>query len=44
MEDCIESLEEAKVFTTLDALWGYWKVPIAKLDRDKTNFNIHIGT
>ena len=24
MEDCIDSLGEARLFTTLDALWGYW--------------------
>ena len=44
MEDCIDSLGEARVFSTLDALWGYWQVPIAEEDRDKTTFTTHLGT
>ena len=43
MEDCIDSLGEARLFTTLDALWGYWQVPIAERDLDKTTFTSHIG-
>ena len=35
MDDCIDSLAGAKVFSTLDALWGYWQVPIAEEDRVK---------
>jgi len=44
MDDCIDSLSTAKVFTLLDALWGYWQVPIAEQDRDKTTFTSHMGT
>ena len=44
MDDCIDSLAGAKVFTLLDALWGYWQVPIAEKDRDKTAFTSHMGT
>ena len=44
MEDCIDSLGEARLFTTLDALWGYWQVPIAERDRDRTTFTSHMGT
>ena len=44
MEDCIDSLGEARLFTTLDALWGYWQVPIAERDRVKTTFTSHMGT
>ena len=44
MDDCIDSLGHAKVFSILDALWGYWQIPIAKEDRDKTTFTIHVGT
>ena len=44
MEDCIDSLGEARLFTTLVALWGYWQVPIAERDRDKTTFTSHMGT
>lgn len=43
MDECIDSLGEAKVFTTLDANWGYWQVPVAPKDRDKTAFVCHAG-
>ena len=44
MEDCIDSVREALLFKTLDALWGYWQVPIAERDRDETTFSSHMGT
>ena len=44
MDDCIDSLSHAKVFSMLDALWGYWQIPIAEKDRDKTTFTSHVGT
>lgn len=44
MDDCIDSLGEAKIFSTLDANWGYWQIPIAEEDRDKTTFTSHVGT
>ena len=44
MDDCIDSLSHAKVFSMLDALWGYWQIPIAEEDRDKTTFTSHVGT
>ena len=44
MEDCIDSLGEARLFTTLDALWGYWQVPIVERDTDNTTFTSHMGT
>jgi len=44
MDDCIDSLSEANVFTLLDALWGYWQIPLAECDRDKTTFTSHLGT
>ena len=44
MDDCIDSLSEAKVFTLLDALWGYWQVPLGEEDKDKTTFTTHMGT
>ena len=40
-DDCIDSLAGAKVFTLLDTLWGYWQVPIAEEDREKTAFTSH---
>ncbi len=36
MDDCIDSLGGAKVFSTLDCNSGYWRIPIAEEDRDKT--------
>ena len=44
MDDCIDSLSHAKIFSMLDALWGYWKIPIADEDRDKTTLTSHVGT
>ena len=35
---------DAAVFTTLDCNSGYWQVPIAPEDRDKTTFTTHLGT
>lgn len=43
MDECIDSLGEASVFTTLDANSGYWQVEIAPGDRDKTTFTCHEG-
>ena len=43
MDECIDSLGEATVFTTLDANSGYWQVEIAPEDRDKTTFTCHEG-
>jgi hypothetical protein len=36
MDDCIESLGDARVFYTLDANAGYWKIRLSKDDREKT--------
>ncbi len=44
MDECIDSLGEATVFTTLDAYAGYWQLPIKKEDRHKTAFVCHTGT
>lgn len=44
MEDCIDSLGDTKVFTTLESLWLYFQVPFDEKDRDKTTFSSHIGT
>ena len=41
MGDCLDSLGKAKWFTTLDCNSGYWQVPIAEEDRDKTAFVSH---
>jgi hypothetical protein len=38
MNECIESLGEAVVFTTLDCNSGYWQIPVDPADREKTAF------
>jgi len=43
MDECIDSLGEAKVFSTLDCNAGYWQVLIADGDREKTAFVCHKG-
>ena len=43
MEDCLDSLGEAKYFTTLDCNSGYWKIPVSEEDRSKTAFTCHEG-
>ena len=43
MDECIDSLGDATVFTTLDCNSGYWQVEIAEEDRDKTTFASHCG-
>lgn len=44
LDDCIDILEDASVFITLDANFGYWQIPISARDRDKTCFTTHRGT
>ena len=44
IDDCIDSLGDAVIFTTLDANAGYWQIPVAPEDRDKTTFTCHKGT
>lgn len=44
MDQCIDSLRYAKVLTTLDAYYGYWKLSIKSEDKHKTTFTCHAGT
>ena len=44
MDECIDSLGDAVIFTTLDCNSGYWQVAVAEEDRDKTTFTCHSGT
>lgn len=41
MHECIYSLREGKVFTTLHAYSGYWHIPIRKENKAKTAFVGH---
>ena len=43
MDDCIDSLGDAKFFSTLDANSGYWQVPMRESDIEKTAFVTHDG-
>ena len=44
MDECIDSLGSATVFTTLDCNSGYWQLPVATKDQDKTTFTCHAGS
>ena len=44
MDDCLDSLGTANIFSTLDADSGYWQLKVAEEDRDKTSFTSHRGT
>lgn len=44
MDECIDFMGEANVFSMLDSNAGYWKIPVALEDQDKTIFTCHEGT
>ena len=44
MDDCVDFLGEASVFSMLDCNSGYWQIPVAVEDQDKTTFTCHDGT
>ena len=44
IDDCLDSLGDAEIFTTLDCNAGYWQVPEALEDREKTTFTAYLGT
>ena len=44
IDDCLESLGDAEIFTTLDCNAGYWQVPVAPEDHDKTSFTSYLET
>lgn len=44
MEECIDSLSDAKYMSMLDCNWGYWKIPLKTLYRDKNTLEFHSGT
>jgi len=43
MDECIDSLGEATIFSTLDCNAGHWQVAIAPEDRENTAFVCHAG-
>ena len=44
IDECLDSLGDATIFTTLDASSGYWQATVAPEDRDKTTFTTFMGT
>jgi Reverse transcriptase (RNA-dependent DNA polymerase) len=43
MDECIDSLGDAKIFTTLDCNSGYLQITVRPEDREKTTFTSHEG-
>ena len=43
MDECIDSLGDARVFSTLDCNAGYWQIPVAEEDKYLTAFKCHTG-
>ena len=43
IEECIDSLAGKKWFCTLDMNAGYWQIPVAEEDKDKTAFITRYG-
>jgi len=44
MDDCLDSMGDAKFFSTLDCNAGYWQIPVAKEDKHLTACTTHVGT
>ena len=44
IDECIDSLGDAQIFSTLDANPGYWQSPSAREGKEKTTFTTHFGT
>lgn len=44
IDEYINSLGEANIFTTMVASNGYWQASIAPQDVKKTSFVFHVGT
>jgi Reverse transcriptase (RNA-dependent DNA polymerase) len=43
MDECIDSLGDATIFSTLDCNSGYWQISVHPDDQDKTTFTSHEG-
>ena len=44
IQDIFDSLQGAKIFSTLDLFSGYWQIPVHPNSVDKTSFVCHLGT
>ena len=43
IEDCLNELGKAQVFSTIDLRSGYYQIEVAKADRYKTSFVLPFG-
>ena len=43
IDECIDSLGDARVFSTLDCNAGHWHIPVAEEDKHLTDFTCHLG-
>jgi Reverse transcriptase (RNA-dependent DNA polymerase) len=43
MDEYLDSLGDAVIFSTMDCNSGYWQIPISEEDRDKMAFVTHKG-
>jgi hypothetical protein len=43
VNDCLEALEGAKWFCSMDLQHGYWQIPLRREDWQKTAFTTHMG-
>ena len=43
VQSLLDDLQGAKVFSTADALWGFWQVPMEASDVEKTAMTTHFG-
>ncbi|KAK3246618.1 hypothetical protein CYMTET_43851 [Cymbomonas tetramitiformis] len=43
VQSLLDDLQGAKVFSTADALWGFWQVPMRAEDVEKTAMTTHFG-
>jgi len=43
MDECIDSIGDARVMSTLDCNAGYWQTPVAENDKHLTAFTCHSG-
>lgn len=44
IDDCLDSLGDAARVTTVDCKAGYWQIPMAAADMDKTTFTTFLST
>lgn len=44
MDDLLDSLQDCTSFSLIDLESGYWQIPMAEADKEKTAFTCHLGT